>query len=146
MEAVMNNRGALFMQYHYSEVKDLSKTFLTLVSAVLVVSLTFSEKIIDFPKASNTQRAFLVITWVLFIISIIFCGVALCYLALAGGSALYDEHFDPLASSGDGGAFAVMASFALLGAGTFFTCGLATLIIAAALAVWNRKARSPTDT
>jgi hypothetical protein len=37
-----------FLKYDYAETKDLSKSFLTLVAAILVFSLTFSEKIVDF--------------------------------------------------------------------------------------------------
>jgi hypothetical protein len=151
MEEVMNHEGAIFMQYHYAEVKDLAKTFLTLVAGVLVVSLTFSEKIIDFLKASLTQRVFLVITWVLFIISIILSGIALCYLAVAGGMAMYDEDFtlgaSPDAMRYDYFTYPVrLANYALIGAGTSFTSGLATLIFAAALAAWQRKAPLSTDT
>lgn len=101
----MNNEGALFMQYHYAEVKDLAKTFLTLVSAVLVLSLTFSDKIVDFLNASRTQKAYLVITWVLFITSIIFFGVALCYLAVEGGMALYDDHFTLRITDNEAGSY-----------------------------------------
>src|SRR5687767_2944902 len=49
----------LFLKYDYPETKDLCKQFLTLVVAVLVFSLTFSEKIADFPRASNTTKALL---------------------------------------------------------------------------------------
>jgi hypothetical protein len=146
----MNNEGALFMQYHYAEVKDLAKTFLTLVSAVLVLSLTFSDKIVDFLNASRTQKAYLVITWVLFITSIIFFGVALCYLAVEGGMALYDDHFTLRITDNEAGSYyysypATMANMALLGAGISFTSGLATMIVAAALAAWQRKAPLSAD-
>jgi hypothetical protein len=158
-EEVVNHEGAIFMQYHYEEVKDLAKTFLTLVSAVLVVSLTFSEKIIDFPKASATQRLSLVATWVLFITSIIFCGVALCFLASAGGQAVFGDApwYSPsngeqsgtrgngelvIRNAGTPGFVypAMLANLALLAAGASFVSGLATLIFAATLAAWQRKA------
>ena len=37
-----------FLTYDYAEAKDLAKAFLTLISVILVFSITFSDKVINF--------------------------------------------------------------------------------------------------
>jgi hypothetical protein len=66
-----------FLTYDYPEAKDLAKSFLTLIAAILVFSITFSEKIIGFQTAARSKKVFLVMSWVLFFIAIICCGVAI---------------------------------------------------------------------
>jgi hypothetical protein len=56
----MNDLAGLFLKYDYAEAKDLSKQFLTTVTAVLVFSLTFADKIINFSQASRVSRRFLI--------------------------------------------------------------------------------------
>jgi hypothetical protein len=123
----------LFLKYDYAETKDLSKSFLTLVAAILVFSLTFSEKIVDFPRARPAARYCLLASWCLFIASITLCGLAICYISLAGGNAVYGGSFFELAQ---------IAYLLLLLAGTFFTVGLILLIISAAYSI-NRRADVP---
>lgn len=67
----------IFIQFKYVEIRDLLKHFLTLISASLVFSLTFSEKIIDFQKASLNQKLTLYISWGAFILALGFCGYGL---------------------------------------------------------------------
>jgi hypothetical protein len=66
-----------FITYDYSEAKDLAKSFLTLISAILVFSITFSEKIISFQNAARRRRIFLVICWICLMVSIIGCGLSI---------------------------------------------------------------------
>ncbi len=112
-----------FLRYDYAETKDMAKSFLTLVSALLVFSLTFSEKVIGFPDAGGFPRMCLIASWALFIMAIILCGVSLCFISLAGGNALYEGDYLPLA---------LRSWVCLLIAGSFFAIGLIILIIAAA--------------
>jgi hypothetical protein len=121
-----------FLRYDYAETKDLSKSFLTLVSAILVFSITFSEKIVDFPNAGRLARICLIISWSLFMLSIILCGVSLCLISLAGGNALY---------GGDYLSLAFQAWTSLLVAGTFFAIGLLTLIVAATASLSKRPTK-----
>jgi hypothetical protein len=72
-----------FLTYDYPKAKDLAKSFLTLIAAILVVSITFSEKIIGFQTATRSKKVFLVMSWVLFFIAIICCGVALVFHYMA---------------------------------------------------------------
>lgn len=80
-----------FLKYDYSETKDLLKTFITLSSASLVLSLTFSEKVIGFSSASSTTQEILFASWLLFVLSLICAGIGMCFMAAAAGKILYDE-------------------------------------------------------
>jgi hypothetical protein len=70
----------MFIQFYYPEVKDLSKSFLTLVSGILAFSITFSTSIIGVSTASKLQLILLISAWLFFIIAII-----------AAGSGLYNN-------------------------------------------------------
>jgi len=48
-----------FLDRDYAEVKDLSTAFLTLLTAVFVASITFSEKIVDFNRSGWWAKAIL---------------------------------------------------------------------------------------
>jgi hypothetical protein len=67
----------------YEEGKDLSKAFLTLVAAVFVASVTFSEKILDLKSAGSWARASMIVCWIFLLVSIAACGTGLVYLASA---------------------------------------------------------------
>ena len=67
----------IFIQFYYPEIKDLSKSFLTLISGILAFSVTFSTSIIGFPATSSTQLIFLISAWLSFVIAIITTGAGL---------------------------------------------------------------------
>lgn len=67
----------MFIQFYYQEIKDLSKSFLTLVSGVLAFSVTFSTSIIGVSTASLSELLFLICAWLFFIIAIIAAGSGL---------------------------------------------------------------------
>jgi FtsH-binding integral membrane protein len=67
----------LFVKFQYVEVRDLLKHFLTLISASLVFSFTFSEKIIDYQNAPRSQKFMLYASWTMLVLSLGFCGYAL---------------------------------------------------------------------
>jgi hypothetical protein len=54
---------------------------------VLVFSLTLAEKIINFALATHLAKMLLFLSWGAMILSIITCGIGLCYNSLAGGRA-----------------------------------------------------------
>lgn len=85
----MSEYAELFMNYNYPETKDLCLKFLTLVISILVFSITFSEKIIDFKNSSKGDKRILVFAWISLIFAIILCGMGLAVHALAGGEAVY---------------------------------------------------------
>jgi hypothetical protein len=83
----LEEKAELYLKYDYTETKDLCKHFITVVVAVLVFSLTLAEKIITFEKASPLAKRLLFFAWAVMIVSIITCGIGLCYNSLAGGRA-----------------------------------------------------------
>lgn len=88
-ENTIISKSELFLKYDYPETKDMCKQFLTLASAILVVSLTFSEKIIDFSTASTTTKWLIITAWSFLLLSIISCGIGLLLITVAGGDAVY---------------------------------------------------------
>jgi hypothetical protein len=117
----------LFLKYNYPETKDLCKQFLTLVVAVLVFSLTLSEKIIQFQQASFLAKLLLGVAWSSMLISVIFCGIGLVYITLAAGDAVYYKmHYLR---------FAAKAYTCIVVARMGFIVGLVLLIVAALMSV-----------
>ena len=80
-----------FLKYDYAETKDLLKTFITLISATLVLSLTFSEKVIGFSEAAKSTQYLLFAAWALFIAALICAGIGMAFIAAAAGKILYGE-------------------------------------------------------
>ena len=111
-----------FLKFDYQQVKDLSTNFLTLISAILVFSITFAEKILKFPKSSAPAKRCLLISWLFFIVAILLSGVALACMFYAGLQANYEK---PYQTWGDF-AYAVLQ----LG-GVFFVAGLIALMLSA---------------
>jgi hypothetical protein len=122
----------LFFKYNYTETKDFCKQFLTLVVAVLVFSLTFSENVVDFSNASLAAKLCLVLAWTSMLISIVSCGVGLTYMALAGGNAVYGGMHYPV--------WASKSYRLIIIAGASFIIGLVLLIVAAITSVTLRPA------
>lgn len=54
----------VFVKSDYGEMKDLAKSFLTLLTAALVASITFSEKIVDLSHAGIWARLLMVPSWI----------------------------------------------------------------------------------
>lgn len=82
-------KAKLFMEKDYAESKDLAKTFLTLLSALLVTSITFSEKIVDIHNSKRTPLIAMISCWLLLLLAIIFTGSGLATMAVAAGIAAY---------------------------------------------------------
>lgn len=78
----------MFVKFKYPEIKDLLKHFLTLISASLVFSITFSEKIVNFTEATFTQKATLFSSWGVLIIALGACGLGIYTNYLAAERAL----------------------------------------------------------
>jgi hypothetical protein len=136
----LNETASKFMTFDYAEAKDLCKQFLGLVSGILVLSVTFSEKIVDFPRARLWPRIFLFSCWVLLICAIIAGGIALMYLAMAGGQAVYG-------GSGRYPTDAWTAYRLIIGAGTCFVAALVCLATAGATSLFRtRKDRTAAPT
>lgn len=71
----------IFIDHGYPEIKALGVQFLTLLSAILVFSITFSEKIINYNLSGFLVKMLLITAWCLFIAAIVFDGIGLSYNA-----------------------------------------------------------------
>jgi hypothetical protein len=123
----------LFMQFYYPETKDLCKTFLTLVTAVLVFSLTFSDRIVDFARATKLARRLLLSSWFSMLGAILVCGVGLAYVSAAAAQA----------ATGEFGYFqaAMFGWKCIVIAGVSFGVGLCALIAAGTVSISGRRDR-----
>jgi hypothetical protein len=77
----------LFLEFHYPEVKDLAKHFLTLNSGLLVFSVAFAEKIVGLPPVSGLGSRGLLFSWSLLIVALVSCGSGLYVVFLAAERA-----------------------------------------------------------
>jgi hypothetical protein len=125
-----------FLKYDYAETKDLLKTFITLISATLVLSLTFSEKVIGFRDASDSNKYILFAAWVLFIVALIAAGIGICFIAAAAGKVIYGEI--PLFNFSYW-QLALTSWFFVLFAGGSYVTGLIALAVAAARSISSSK-------
>lgn len=117
------NDAELFLKYNYTETKELCLHFLTLITAVLVFSLNFSEKVFDFQNSSKKNRLTVIIGWCLFLLSIILCGLGLVFNSVAGGDAVYAQK--------DYMNWAQYSYLSILFSGIFFVLGLCLTMISA---------------
>jgi len=112
-----------WQEIDYSESKDLAKAFLTILVAVFVASITFSEKIIDLKNASTASIVAMLACWILLLISIITCGLGLTFITFALYQATYIRELpgrlerDAGLMFGFSGAAFIVALFAMLVAG-----------------------------
>jgi hypothetical protein len=127
----LNEDAVNFMKYAFTETKDLAEHFLTVITAVLVFSLTFSEKIADFKSATTKTRGALVTAWCSFLLAIIACGIAICFVALSGGIATSSgtDYWNPM----------LVGIRCLMAGGALFVLGLIALMISALLSGWKRQ-------
>jgi hypothetical protein len=135
----MDDMTKQFLTYDYGETKDLAEHFLTLIVAVLVFSLTFSEKIIQFPKANRHVRIATLTSWSLFLLAIVASGIALVLISQAAAAELYGAAPFTLKNAEE---LEYRSINALLVGGVSFVVGLALLIVAALLSTFNKEPRT----
>lgn len=121
----MTDAAADFLKYAFTETKDLAKSFLTVVTAVLVFSLTFAQNIANFSNANVFTRVTLGLAWCCFLLAIVGAGIAIYYVGLAGAAAS--------ANSDSSRYWACMRIGVkwLVAAGGVFVLGLAGLMVVA---------------
>jgi hypothetical protein len=120
-----------FLSVDYAESKDASKAFLTLLVAVLVASITFSEKIVNIRQSHWTARFLMILCWVLFLIAIGSCGSAMALMIDAAGYATYSPQSD----------YRVLEDRAItlyFVSGISFGTGLAVLLISGIVSIASR--------
>ena len=124
----METARELFLKHDYSEAKDLCKQFLTLNVGVIVFSLSFADKVIEFSKTSEITRVVLLSSWSCLLGSLVGCGIALAYISLAAGQVVYGERKDFQSIS-------VRTIVGVVISGALFVLGLIALAFASAKAV-----------
>lgn len=125
-----------FLRYPFTETKDLAEHFLTVVIAVLVFSLTFSEKIAGFNTAKAPVRWTITLAWCFMLLAIVAGGFSICYVALAGGSASSQGSPDQYWSTMNTGILWLGS------AGILFVIGLISLLISTVQTAWNSASNS----
>lgn len=131
-EACLRSQADRFLRMDYPETKDLIKSFLTLLTAVLVASITFSEKIVDVHRSGWWARGLMISSWVLLLVAIISSGTALAMMVWAAGIATYDPHMSFWKFEG----YAVYLGIA---AGLSFGSGLVSLLLAGVISLVDRS-------
>jgi hypothetical protein len=119
---LISQASSEFIKYDFAITQDLCKQFITVVTAVLVFSLTFSEKIVNFSSANRLLRILLAISWASMLFAIIACGLGLTYMCLAGGQAVYGLDDGYLST-------AWRAYKWIIAGGVSFIAGLTSLIV-----------------
>jgi hypothetical protein len=84
-----NNFNEKFISTEYAEIKDLGKSFLSILIAVFVASITFSEKIVNFNSASSWAKSILVLCWIFLLLGIVLAGTGMVYIASCFNQAIH---------------------------------------------------------
>ncbi|MDB5799207.1 MAG: hypothetical protein JWL63_146 [Rhodocyclales bacterium] len=75
-----------FVEFQYTEMKDLTKHFLTLIAGTLVLTLTVAEKLLG-ASASETAKTLLGYSWASLILAFILAGIGLTGIFFAALAA-----------------------------------------------------------
>lgn len=78
-----------FLEYDYAETRDLLKSFLTLISATLGLSVAFSDKIAGPHFSDRLVRRTMLLAWVSFFTSLALAGISIVLIAASAGCAIY---------------------------------------------------------
>jgi len=135
----MNEKEMVEMvfKFDYGETKDLLKTFMTLISGTLVVSVAFAEKIVEVKNADRIARNFLIICWAGLVTALVLCGLAMCLVAMYMGKVVYGDGFLP---GWHGPDFAIPGLALLLLAGGTYVAALICMILASIRSMNNKAA------
>ncbi len=129
----LEQKAKLFLEKDYAESKDLAKTFLTLLSAILVGSITFSEKIVDIHNSKRAPLLAMIVCWLLLMLAIVFTGSGLASMALGAGYAAYYPDADYWA-------FESHAVLLFIGACFAFGVAMLSLILAGVISLTDKRA------
>jgi hypothetical protein len=133
--ACLEERAKLFFDRDYAETRDISKAFLTLLTAVFVASITFSEKIVDLHKSGWWPRALMICCWVSLLIAIAACGAALALMMQAAGYASYYPQADFWVFEADAVRLYLCSGFS-------FGVGLVCLLVAGIISLVDGQVRA----
>lgn len=128
----LKRRAELFVKLDYAESKDLAKTFFTLIAAVLVASITFSEKIVDIHNARRLPLFAMFACWFALLLSICLVGAGVVSMTLAAGVATYLPQLQ----------YTMLEAHAVLlfvSSTVFFGGGLTCLIVAGIVSALDKR-------
>lgn len=91
----------IFVNHAYGEIKSLASQFLTIVISVIMVAITFSEKIIDFKSANYYIKFIFVLSLATFICALISGGTGLVFNSYAYATGLYEVKTNLVSNSLD---------------------------------------------
>lgn len=118
----------------YNEGKDLAKSFLTLISAVFVASLTFSEKIINWHSLSKWPKRYMIACWLALLAALVLCGTGLVLFLLGLGrdypAVVSYSHPGYYAAIKDGSLFFTIGGVYGFASGGLFVLGLVLMLLA----------------
>jgi hypothetical protein len=137
----VNEAAELFLKYDYAETRDLLKTFISLISATLVLSVTFADRILAARTSNRLGRQLLIFCWVLLVAALIASGISLCFIAAAAGAVLYGSL--PLINFSYW-TFALMSWGFVIIAGLCFIGGLVLMVLATVKSTLRPAVVSPT--
>ena len=126
-----------FVSHGYEEIKSISIRFLTLLTAILVFSVTFSEKIVKPEFAKKQTKKILIAGWVCLVAAIILDGLGITLNVYALASALYDQNINEGTSHYLG--FTVRALFSMILGGIFFVAGIILIVYAGIISIQNKS-------
>jgi hypothetical protein len=81
------DHATLYLKFNYAELKDFAKQFLTVVAGVLTLTITFSEKIVNFATATPATRNYMILVWSLCLFAVVSGGGAVFMMYNAGAIA-----------------------------------------------------------
>lgn len=125
-----NEFNTKFVAKEYTEIKDLGKSFLSILIAVFVASITFSEKIVNYNSTSWWAKSLLIICWVLLLLSVVMSGTGMVFIASCFNQALYVPCPDNID-------LYVTAFFCFVLAGLAFGLGLTSMLCAGIISFMN---------
>lgn len=125
----MTKYSELFLKYDYPETKELCLKFLTIVISILVFSVTFSEKIVDFENSIPVSKILMIGSWILLILAIVFCGLGLTVHTKARGQAVYGNNDDIVRKLAQKAYKLIIIAGAAFILGLFLLTGTATFAI-----------------
>ena len=130
----VKDKADLFLRADYAEMKDLAKSFLSLLIATLVASITFSEKIVDVSRAGARARTLMVASWLAIFGAILSLGAGLALMTIGAGVATYS----PSARFKD---FEIKAIPLYIAAGLSFGFGLFGMLLSGVASLFHTSKR-----
>ena len=125
------NHVEYFIDLGYDEIKTISIRFLTLLTAILVFSITFSEKVVNFDTAKARTKWVLISGWICLVSAITFDGIGIALNVYALASALYDQSINEAVGNFKSISyleFTVRALVSMILGGIFFVFGLVLIV------------------